>query len=380
MAVILDAGRRFVRWGGVAGAAERNGGAGRARAAGPAGPAEGGAGPDGLGTAIGRMGAASGGGTPRSAETVGTVPEPWSRTVTLLVRATGVAAVLGIAVDVWLGLAVTPPAKVMGNLVRLLYVHPALATVALYLAFGLAALNSLLWLWPRTRRPFFDRLAAASVQTGIVFLVLTIVTGSLWGRPTWGVFWTWDPLLTFTALLLLFFLGYLAVRKATTDPVKRARRAAVTCLLAFIDVPVVHFSVIWWRTLHQTPTLLEPASPKVGGIMLATMLLSFLAFTLLFVWMLAYGYRLRVLKDFAESSEVAAALAERTGEAEQEEMGWGMRPGQIERASERLLVGIAEPAVRVGDDKPVAQSAEGRPAHPPGEAVLVDASRMGGGQ
>jgi heme exporter protein C len=245
-----------------------------------------------------------------------TRPAPWSARRNRWVRAIGVAAILAIALDVYLGLWVTPPDKVQGNLVRLLYIHPALATVALYVAFALAALSSALWLWRRTRAPFFDRLAAASVETGIVFIALTIVTGSLWGRPVWGVYWTWDATLTSTALLLLLFLGYVAIRKSTADPQRRARRSAITALVAFMDVPLIQFSVLWWKTLHQKSTVLNPSlTPKIGGIMGATLALSFVAFLLLFVWMLINRYRIEVLKESLEGAEMEVAIRERVAEA-----------------------------------------------------------------
>ena len=156
------------------------------------------------------------------------------------------------------GLWVTPPDVVQGNLARLLYIHPAVATVALYWAGGVAAGGSLLYLWPRTRSFFWDRLAAAAVEVGAVFSALTLVTGSLWGRPVWGVWWTWDARLTSTALLLLLEIGYLALRRVPADPDVRARRCAVAALLVAIDVPIVHFSVDWWNTLHQGGTILDP--------------------------------------------------------------------------------------------------------------------------
>ena len=103
--------------------------------------------------------------------------------------ALGVAGALSTAATVWLGLWVTPPDKVQGNLVRLVYIHPGVAWVALYLAFGLAALSSVLYLWPRTRSLFWDRLAAAAVEVGVVFTACTLISGSIWGRPTCGVWW-----------------------------------------------------------------------------------------------------------------------------------------------------------------------------------------------
>ena len=224
------------------------------------------------------------------------------------------AAVL-VAITVWLGLFVTPPDVEQGDLVRLVYLHPALAWVALYVAFGTAAICSLLYLWPRTRSMTFDRLAAASVEVGVVFTILTLVTGSIWGRPTWGVWWTWDARLTSTALLAVLFLGYLALRRVPADPHVRARRCAVAALFAAADVPIVHFSVVWWQTLHQGATVLNPnLSPTIHGSMAWTLLLSFVAFTLLFLWMVITRYRIETLREEGEDVELADAIVSRRAE------------------------------------------------------------------
>jgi heme exporter protein C len=233
------------------------------------------------------------------------------------VRTIGIAALLSTAATVWLGLWVTPPARVQGTLVRLLYIHPPVAWVALYAAFGLSALCSLLYLWRRTRSLFWDRLAAAAVEVGVVFNVLTLVTGSLWGRPTWGVWWTWTARLTSTALLLVLFLGYLALRRVPADPDVRARRCAVAALVAFVDVPIVHFSVDWWQTLHQSPSVLDPTlTVKIHGAMAWTLLLGFVAMTLVFVWMVIVRYRIEVLRDRVGTEELEVSLAERRAEGE----------------------------------------------------------------
>jgi heme exporter protein C len=136
--------------------------------------------------------------------------------VAVALRVLGVTALVGVAATVWLGLFVTPPDEFMGNLVRLLYVHPPMAWVA-FLAYGVASLASLLYLWPRTRAERFDRLAGASAEVGVVFTGLTLVSGSIWGRPTWGAWWVWDPLLTTTALLFVLYLGYLALRRPASS-------------------------------------------------------------------------------------------------------------------------------------------------------------------
>lgn len=231
-------------------------------------------------------------------------------------RLLGLGSLVGLGLTALLGLVVTPPDRVMGDLVRLLYVHPAVAWVA-YLAFGVCALGSLLYLWPRTRSALWDRLAAASAEVGVVFCALTLATGSIWGRPTWGVWWVWDARLTTTAILLALFVGYLALRRVSTDPAVRARRSAVAGLVAFADVPIVHMSVVWWNTLHQPATVLRPgfASPTVTGSMAWTMLLSFLSFTALFGWLVMHRYRVAVLEARWEEEGMEVALAERWAEA-----------------------------------------------------------------
>ncbi|MHB8681258.1 MAG: cytochrome c biogenesis protein CcsA [Acidimicrobiales bacterium] len=240
---------------------------------------------------------------------------PQSRRVRVTTTVVGLSAAVGLACTVWLGLWVTPPDRVQHDLVRLVYLHPPIAWVALYLAFGIAALASVLWLWPRTRSTTWDRLAAASMEVGVVFTALTLVTGSIWGRPTWGVWWVWDARLTSTALLLVLQLGYLALRRAPGDGDARARRSALAAVIAAVDVPIVHFSVDWWRTLHQDATVLNAnLSPTIHGAMAWTLLLGFVSMTLLFVWLLMVRYRIEVLADARADRALDAALTERWAE------------------------------------------------------------------
>jgi heme exporter protein C len=215
----------------------------------------------------------------------------------------------------------------MGNLYRLVYIHPATAFVALYLAFGLATVASLLYLWPRTRSLFWDRLAATSVEVGMVFIFLTCVSGSIWGRPTWGVWWAWDPLLTATAILLVLYLGYLALRRVPAEPEVRAKRCAISAIISALDIPIIHFSVYWWNTLHQGPTVLNAGlSPRIYGSMAWTMLLSFVALALVFVWMLLMRYRIGVLQDYLGDGEMTVALYERMAEGATPDASLVVRP------------------------------------------------------
>ena len=111
----------------------------------------------------------------------------------------------------------------------------------------------------------FRRLGAAAAEVGVLFTGLTIVLGALWGKPVWGTWWTWDPRLTTTAVLLLVYLGYLALRQMADSPGRRARWSAVLGVVGFVDVPIVHMSVVWWRSLHQAPTVLRPGAPTIAG-------------------------------------------------------------------------------------------------------------------
>src|SRR5690554_2460452 len=145
------------------------------------------------------------------------------------------------------GFATSPPDRDMGHLQKIMYVHVPSAWMA-FIAFGLVFLASLAYLARRDER--LDLFAASSAEVGVVLTALTLALGSIWGRPTWGVWWTWDPRLTTTAILFLLYAGYLALRSFTEDPERRARWSAAVGILAFLNVPIVYLSVRWWRTLH----------------------------------------------------------------------------------------------------------------------------------
>jgi heme exporter protein C len=184
-----------------------------------------------------------------------------------------------------------------------------------YLSFGVTALGSALWLWKRTRSAGWDRVAGASAEIGVFFTALCLLTGSLWGRETWGTYWTWDARLTTTAMLLLLFVGYLALRRLPAPPDVRARRCAVAGIIAFLDVPIVHKSVEWWRTLHQ-PSTVKLDDAEIDGLMLFSLMVGMVAFTLLFVWLLLHRTRVAYLEDELEARELDVLIAERLSETE----------------------------------------------------------------
>jgi heme exporter protein C len=192
-------------------------------------------------------------------------------------RLLGGAAGVAAAVALVLALVVAPPDAVQGQAQRLMYLHVPAAWLA-YLCFGIVLVGSVAHLVTRNLR--WDRLAQAAGELGVGMTALTLAMGSLWGRPVWGTWWVWDPRLVTTAVLLLVYLGYLSVRGLSDDRAAGARRAAAVGILGFVDVPVVHFSVVWWRTLHQPATLLSPDPAPMDPRMLAALLVSLLAFTL----------------------------------------------------------------------------------------------------
>lgn len=234
-------------------------------------------------------------------------------------RYLGLTALIGMVATIWLGLFITPPDQFMGDLVRLIYIHPPLAWVA-FIAYGMNFLASLAYLWPRTRDMRWDQLAGASAEVGVLFTGLTLVTGSIWGRPAWGTWWTWDPLLTTTALLFVLYLGYLALRRVPDDHELRARRSAIAALIAFIDVPIVYFAVLWWKSLHQAPTVLNPTTHKtyIHGSMAWTLLLGFVAFTFTYAWMVMIRYRLGAIETRVLESQINSALRDRQLEGSHE--------------------------------------------------------------
>lgn len=198
------------------------------------------------------------------------------------------------------------PDAIQGQLSRIMYVHVPSAWLA-YLAFAVTMLASAMYLWKRDLA--WDRRAHASAEIGVVFTGMAIGLGMIWAKPTWGVWWTWDARLTLTAIMFFVYLGYLALRRTTDDLHARARRAAVLGVVAIVQVPLVHFSVVWWRTLHQPPTLLEPEPVDMDTSMLVTLLIAVAAFTVMYVAMMVKRIELARLEDRVLVAEQADDVA-----------------------------------------------------------------------
>jgi heme exporter protein C len=225
----------------------------------------------------------------------------------------GIAAGVSVVTTIVLGLRL-PPTREQAEYARLIAVHPAIAWTA-YLAFGVMAAGSVLWLLPATRSRVWDRIAASSAEVGMVFTALMLVTGSLWGRPTWGVWWVWDARLTLSALMLALLVGYVALRRMSVDGERRALVSAVAGLSSAVVVPVNHFAVTWWRTLHQGRSLARVGpGAELDGEYIAVMLVGFVAMTFAYAWLMLRRYRLEVLTEQHEDEGLAAAIEDRRRE------------------------------------------------------------------
>jgi heme exporter protein C len=200
----------------------------------------------------------------------------------------------------------------MGDLVRLLYVHVPVA-ILFYVGAGITTFASLMWL--RQRSPGWDALAVSGAELGVVFGAVTLLTGSIWGKPTWGTFWTWDARLTSTSLLEVLLIGYLAVRRVDPSPSGGSARASILGLLLFPNVIIVHFSVDWWRSLHQ-PATVTRLDPTIEGDMLVALMVGILAGSLVFAWLLIHRFRLAWLEQQVEQHDLDAAVAARRAEAQ----------------------------------------------------------------
>jgi heme exporter protein C len=190
-----------------------------------------------------------------------------------------------VAVATGLYFALTAPVDALqGEYARLLGIHPPSMWVA-FLAFGVTAFASIMWLIKKTER--WDRLASASVEVGVIFTGIGLFTGMVWGQAVWGTPWDWqDPRLMSTAVMFFVYIGYIALRNAIDDPVVRARRSAILGVVAVIQVPLVYFSVNLFRTLHQTQSI-RPDGATMPDEMLIAMLINFVAFTILYIALVA---------------------------------------------------------------------------------------------
>ena len=204
-------------------------------------------------------------------------------------RLPGALAGAGLVAGIVMAFGVAPREVTQGNVQRIMYLHVPSVWVA-YLAFVVVFVASIVYLAKRAEAA--DRVAHASAEVGVLFTAVTIASGSIWGKPTWGTWWTWDARLTSVAILFVMYLGYLLLRGMIEDRERAARYSAVLGIVAALDLPLIHFSVYWWRTLHQPPSIVKPGAATLPPAILAALLVNFAAFTLLYAYFVLTRVRL----------------------------------------------------------------------------------------
>jgi heme exporter protein C len=199
------------------------------------------------------------------------------------------AAVLA-AIGVWIGLGLAPTDFQQGEAYRIIFIHVPSAWMSMFIYFVMAV-------WSAIYLAFNTRLSAMMAQslapTGALMTLIALVSGSLWGRPTWGTYWAWDARMTSELILLFLYLGVIALRNAIDDPRRADRACAVLALVGVVNLPIIYFSVKWWNTLHQGASVTVGAAPKIQATMLIGMLVMALA-----AWFYAIAvslFRVRVI-------------------------------------------------------------------------------------
>jgi len=203
------------------------------------------------------------------------------------------ATALCAATGLYLALFVAPPDYQQGETVRIMFIHVPTAWLGMffYMVMALGALGSLLW-----RHPMADVSQKAAAPIGATFTLVCLVTGSLWGKPMWGTYWVWDARLTSMLILFLMYCGISALWRTIEDPARAARAVSILTLVGVVNIPIIKFSVDWWFTLHQGPSVLRMGGPTIHSSILVPLLVMALAFTLLGITLHVLAMRTEVLR------------------------------------------------------------------------------------
>jgi len=212
-----------------------------------------------------------------------------------------------ILAGVYGGLVLAPPDYQQGDDFRIIYVHAPSAWMSLmvYVTMAVAAAVGLIW-----RMKVAHAAAASCAAIGASFTIAALATGSLWGRKMWGTYWEWDPRLVSELILLFLFLGYMALRSAIDDLQRADRASALLAVVGVVNVPIIHYSVLWWNSLHQAPSVMKLGKPDMPAAMLAPLLIMLVGFTFLFVYLLLVRLRGEILRRERTASWIREALAE----------------------------------------------------------------------
>jgi heme exporter protein C len=213
---------------------------------------------------------------------------PWLGGTTLIV----------LSIGLYLSLFVAPPDYQQGETVKIMFIHVPSAWLAMfgYMLIAASALGTLIW-----RHPLADVSAKTAAPIGATFTFVALVTGSLWGKPMWGTYWVWDARLTSVLVLFLLYLGLIALWNAIEEPGRAGRAAAILALVGAVNIPIIHYSVVWWNTLHQPASVFRLGGPTIAPSLLIPLLVMALAFTLLFVLLHLIAMRAEILRRRVQS-------------------------------------------------------------------------------
>jgi heme exporter protein C len=206
------------------------------------------------------------------------------------------------------GLVLAPPDYQQGDGFRIIYVHAPSAWMSLmvYTTMAVSAAIGLIW-----RMKVAHAVAASCAPIGASFTLAALVTGALWGEPMWGTYWEWDPRLTSELILLFLYLGYMGLRSGMEDTQRADRASAVLAVVGIVNVPIIHYSVTWWNSLHQAPSVMKLARPSMPASMLIPLMMMLLGFTLYFVAVLLVRLRAEVLNRERAASWIREAIGPR---------------------------------------------------------------------
>jgi len=210
------------------------------------------------------------------------------------------ALLVSFLASLYLAFIYAPTEAVQGDVQRIFYFHVPMAWLA-YLSFFVVFLGSIVYLWKRDQR--WDIYARCSAEIGVLFTTLVLITGSLWGRPIWGTWWTWDARLTSTLILWAVYVVYLMLRSYSSDPARGARYGAILGIIGFADVPIVQMSVVWWRTLHPAPVIQLEGGGGMPPQMLVALMVSLVAFTLLYAYLMRQRVQIEQLRSEIQQLE-----------------------------------------------------------------------------
>ena len=203
------------------------------------------------------------------------------------------ALFISMGAALYAALLYAPTERIQGDVQRIFYFHVPLAWTS-YLAFAVVFVTSCAYLVRRA--PLMDAIARSSAEVGLLLTTLMLITGSLWARPIWGTWWSWDARLTTTLLLWFIYVGYLMLRSSIDDEQRAARYAAVLGIIGALDIPVIHQSVVWWRSLHPESVVLASGGPAMPASMLTALGISLVAFTVLYVVLVTLRTRLELAR------------------------------------------------------------------------------------